>query len=453
MHRRPRVLAGGPATSGADVGRDFGWLWTAFAASTAGTWLALDAFPLIAILVLNSDVSQVSLLTAAGLAVGALIAVPLGPWMEFRRKRPVMVTMDLLRVVVLLSIPAAYALGALTFTHLVLVSIVVAAADITFTAAAGACLKALVRPEDLLRASGRFESTTWTATALGPPTGGAAIGLFGPLTTVVADATSYVLSAFAIRAIAKPEPTPAPRPAARPGPGATFEGWRYILTHSHLRPLFLNTTLVNGLIMATAPLLAVLLLRDLGLTPWQYGLAFGVPCLGGLLGSRLSRPLTARVGKHRVMLVVGTLRVCWPPLLAFVPGGFAGLFYVMLIEFGLITCMGIFNPVFAAHRLEQTPMSHVARTLSAWSVTSKATIAVMTALWGVLATHIGLRPAIGTAGALILLAPLFLTHLPTAATPAGLPDGAPDTGLSDAAVSAGPGEASLTGSVDAESQR
>jgi hypothetical protein len=77
--------------------RDFGWLWAAFAFSTAGTWLAFDAFPLIAILVLHAGPAAVSALAAAGMAVGALVAVPLGPWVEFRRKRPVMVGMDLLR--------------------------------------------------------------------------------------------------------------------------------------------------------------------------------------------------------------------------------------------------------------------------------------------------------------------------------------------------------------------
>lgn len=59
-------------------------------------------------------------------------------------------------------------------------SVVVAAADIIFGAAVGACLKALVRPEDLLVENGRFEATTWTATVLGPPLGGTAIGLSAP---------------------------------------------------------------------------------------------------------------------------------------------------------------------------------------------------------------------------------------------------------------------------------
>src|SRR3954454_443077 len=95
------------------LGRQFEWLWAAYAVSTLGTWLAFDAFPLIAILVLDAGPAQVSVLAAAGLAVAALAAVPLGPWVERRRKRPVMIAMDGLRCAALLSVPIAYAVGGL----------------------------------------------------------------------------------------------------------------------------------------------------------------------------------------------------------------------------------------------------------------------------------------------------------------------------------------------------
>jgi MFS family permease len=175
------------------LGRRFGWLWTSYAISTVGTWLAFDAFPLIAILVLHASPAKVSALAATGLAVGALLAVPLGPWVEFRRKQPVMIAMDLIRFAALLSVPVAFALGVLSFAHLLIVSVTLAAANIAFRAASGAFLKTVVSPENLLIANGRFESTTWTATALGPPLGGAAIGLLGPVTTVVADSESAIL--------------------------------------------------------------------------------------------------------------------------------------------------------------------------------------------------------------------------------------------------------------------
>ncbi|MER6522198.1 MFS transporter [Streptomyces sp. NPDC001553] len=396
--------------AGRSLGRPFGWLWAAYAISTLGTWLAFDAFPLIAILVLHAGPTEVSLLAAAGLAVGAALALPLGPWLEFRRKRPVMVAMDLVRFTALLSVPAAFALGRLGFPQLLVVAIVVGAADIAFTAAAGACLKALVRPDDLLVANGRFESTTWTATMLGPPLGGAAIAAFGPVVTVVANAISYLLSAAGIRAMSGPEPRPAPAGQAPPRSrvGDLFEGWRYILTDSALRPLFLNTVLVSGLIMATSPLLAVLMLGRLGFAPWQYALAFAVPCVGGLIGSRLAPRLVARFGRHRVMRTAGTLRACWSLGTAFVGPGAAGLVFLMCVEFGLITCMGVFNPVFATYRLERTPADRVVRTLAAWSVTGKATVALLTALWGLLAAVTGPRTAIVIAGLLMLATPLLL---------------------------------------------
>ncbi len=391
------------------LGRQFGWLWAAYTVSSLGTWLAFDAFPLIAILVLDAGTTEVSVLAAAGLAVAAVVAVPLGPWVEFRRKRQVMVSMDLVRFAALMSIPAAFALGWLGFAQLLVVAVVVGAADIAFTAAGGACLKALVRPEDLLVANGRFESTTWTATVLGPPLGGAAIGLFGPVMTVLANAVSYLLSAVGIRAIGGREPRPALTEAPpRLRAGDLLDGWRYILTDSALRPLFVNTILVNGLVMATSPLLAVLMLGRLGFAPWQYGLAFAVPCLGGLIGSRLASRLVARFGRHRVMLTAGALRACWLLGLAFIGPGTAGLVLVMAVEFGMITCMGVFNPVFATYRLERTPADRVARTLCAWSVSSKAGIAALTALWGLLAGVTSLRTAIAVAGLVLMTTPFLL---------------------------------------------
>ncbi|MFF3837907.1 MFS transporter [Streptomyces sp. NPDC001930] len=401
---------------GVSLGRDFGWLWAAYAAGTLGTWVAFNAFPLLAITVLHKGSAEVAALAAVGAAVGAAVALPLGPWVEFRRKRPVMVAMDLVRCAAMLSVAAAYALDRLGFGQLLVVSVVVAAADITFGAASGACLKVLVPAEGRLVAQARLESTTWTATVLGPPIGGALVTLAGPVATVLVDALSYLLSAAGIRAIKGREPRPASREGSGMRAGDLLEGWRHILAQPVLRPLFLNSVLVNGLIMATAPLLAVLMLGPLGFAPWQYGLAFAVPCIGGLVGSRLSRPLVARYGRHRVLRTSGVLRACWPVGLVFVHPGVTGLVLVMAVELALITCAAVFTPVLAAHRLDLTPTDRVARTLTAWSVTAKASLAALTALWGLLAAAVGPRAAIGLAGVLLLATPLLLPREEARAT-------------------------------------
>ncbi|MET8993607.1 MFS transporter [Amycolatopsis sp. NPDC004169] len=391
---------------GRSLGPRFRWLWSAYAVSAFGTWLGFGAFPMLAILVLHSGPAAVSALAAVGPAVGALVAVPLGPWVDRRRKQPVMVAMDLVRFGSLVSVPAGYGLGVLSFAQLLAVSVVVAAADITFTSASGAFLKGLVPPEDLLVANGRFESTNWTATALGPPLGGAAFALFGPVTSVVANAVSFLLSALGIRAIGGDEPRP--RSATRLRPRDLADGWRFLLAHRGLRPLLFNAMVFNGLVMGTEPLLAVLMLNQLGFPPWQYGLAFAVPCLGGLAGSRLTPRLVAKFGRHPVLITAGAIRALWLPALAFIPAGTGGLVYVMVVEFGLIASCSVFNPVLATYRLEQLPADRIARTLSAWSVSTKASIATLTALWGLLASLAGPRWAIGIAGVLVLATPLLL---------------------------------------------
>ena len=339
--------------------------------------------------------------------MGAVVAVPLGPWVEFRRKRPVMVAMDLVRCAALLSVPAAFALGLLSFAQLVVVAVVVGAADIAFRAASGACLKALVAPEDLLAANGRLrvddvdgDRARTAARRRRDRAARAGDDRRGRCRQLPALGAG-------IRSIRGADPRPARAEARRLRPGDLLDGWRHILGHPALRPLFFNTVLVNGLILATAPLVAVLMLGQLGFEPWQYGLAFGAPCVGGLVGSRLSPRLVERFGRDAVMRTAGTLRACWSIGLAFVRPGALGLALVLVVQLGLVTCVGVFNPVFATFRLEQTPSDRVARTLSAWSVTSSLTVAALTALWGMLAAA-GPRAAIGAAGVLMLATPLLL---------------------------------------------
>jgi MFS family permease len=164
--------------------------------------------------------------------------------------------------------------------------------------------------------------------------------------------------------------------------------------------------------MATEPLLAVLMLGQYGFPPWQYGLAFAVPCVGGLIGSRLARRVVARHGQHRVLRTVGTLRAVWLIGLAFVGPGLTGLLTVIAVEFAIIISMSLFNPVMATYRLEHTPRERTARTLSAWSISSSLSIAALSALGGLLAAATSPRTAITVAGLLILLSPLLLPRRP-----------------------------------------
>ncbi|MBV8932938.1 MAG: MFS transporter, partial [Kutzneria sp.] len=122
-----------------------------------------------------------------------------------------------------------------------------------------------------------------------------------------------------------------------------------------------------------------------------------------------------RYGRHQVMIVFGWLRSFFPLGLAFTQPGVPGLLTVIIVEGLLITCMGIFNPIYATERLQRTPVHHAAQILSAWSISSKLAQATLMVIWGVLATLTSPLTAITISGVLLLATPLLLpkrTHMP-----------------------------------------
>jgi MFS family permease len=92
----------------------------------------------------------------------------------------------------------------------------------------------------------------------------------------------------------------------------------------------------------------------------------------------------------------------------------------MAVEFAIIISMSLYNPVLAAYRLEHTPEHRTARTLSAWSIGQQASIAVCTALGGVLAGATSPRTALTIVGLLILTSPLLLPRRQGPGVVAGL---------------------------------
>ena len=167
---------------------DFQRLWAGSAISQLGSAVGMVALPVIAVTVVEASTSQVALLAALTAITTALLAFPLGSHVEFRRKRPVMITADIVRFACLASVPIAAFLHALTFVQLCVIAVVNASCQIAFAAAAQAHLKALVSAERLIDANSRLESTRWLSVSVGPSIAGVLIGFLTAVGSLVADA-------------------------------------------------------------------------------------------------------------------------------------------------------------------------------------------------------------------------------------------------------------------------
>ncbi|WP_063059982.1 MFS transporter [Nocardia sienata] len=391
----------GPAGSRPDTaGRlppDFYRLWGAFTAGQLGSAIGAGALPLAAILLVGASDLQVSLIAAYAGVAAAAIVLPLGPFLEFRRKRPVMAAVGITACAALISVPIAARFGVLTYAHLCVTAAVQTLCAVVFNAARDAHLKSFVPQQHRVRAGSRLETTFWTATTLGGPVGGLLVTVFGTTTTLIVDSLGHLVSALGIRRLRTPETPPAQRKSSRLTTAGIRAGWTYLFAHPTLHRLFWNAMLFGGSLVLISPLLALLMLRELGFPPWQYGLALGVPGLGGLFGSWCAPRLVARFGAHAVLLGSGTLRTCWPGLLVLAGRGPFGLAVILVAETLLLFCAGVFNPVFAAYRMNHTADDHMVRVGTAWSISARCVQPAFIALGGVLAAVIGVRAAIGVA--------------------------------------------------------
>ena len=394
----------GTVTPRADLRR----LWAGFAVSELGSAVGSGALPLIAILALHASQWQVSLLAAVAGIASAAVVVPLGPFVEFHRKRPVMIGADLLRFAALGSLPVAAACHALTYPQLCLVAVAHTGATIVFTAASTAHLKTLVPVADRAAANSRFATTAWTATTVGPPIGGQLVSVLGATAAVAVDAVSFLASAVSIRRLRGPEPPPPPPGGNRRRGGEVLAGWRYITHHSGLHRLFWNAMLFGGSLTAASPLMAVFMLRDLGLHPWQYGLALGLPGLGGIAGSLAVTSLARRYGSRPVLLASGVARSLWLGLVPLAPHGTGGLVLITVSDTLLLACAGVFNPTFVTYRMDATSDAHMARVNAAWAVSSKSVQPLFIAAAGLLATATSVRTALAVAALTLAASALLL---------------------------------------------
>ncbi len=112
--------------------------------SLLGDQVSLIALPLTAVLVLHASPAQMGALTTAYLVPNLILSLHAGVWVDRRgRRRQTMLAADLVRALLTLSIPIAYGLGRLTWTHLYVVAFLLGSASVFFQVAFGGFFSSL----------------------------------------------------------------------------------------------------------------------------------------------------------------------------------------------------------------------------------------------------------------------------------------------------------------------
>jgi hypothetical protein len=176
----------------------FRTFWIGQTLSQFGDRISELALPLIAVLVLDAGAAQVGLLTAAVWAPN-LVSIFVGSWVDQRRaKRPLLIVADLLRGVVLATIPVAYLLDALTLGHLYVAALLAGLGQVLFSTAYMPFFVALVARDRYLDANAKLSASRSASFIAGPAVGGALVQALTAPGAILVDALTFLVSAVQI---------------------------------------------------------------------------------------------------------------------------------------------------------------------------------------------------------------------------------------------------------------
>ncbi|GII75757.1 MFS transporter [Sphaerisporangium rufum] len=284
--------------------RRFRRFWAGQSISQFGDRITELALPLIAVATLHASADQVAWLTAL-IWTPNLLAIVLGAWVDRRaRKRALMVLADLVRAAVLLSVPVAYVMGAVTLGQLYAVALLTGAAGVLFNTAYPPFFTRLVPRSSYVDANSKLSASRSVSYVAGPAIGGALVQLVTAPVALVVDALTFLASAVLVGRVSVDETPAAHDPAAATLLRRAREGLVFVIRHPVLRAGLGCAATVNFFtFVAGSGLIVLFASRNLGLDAGVIGLAFGIGATGSLLGAVLAPRVSRRIGVGRSIVV------------------------------------------------------------------------------------------------------------------------------------------------------
>lgn len=366
-------------------------LTAAGAVSAIGGRVSRLALPILA-LGLTGSPAVAGLLAAAQQLPYLLFSLPAGVWVDRADRRRVLVACDLISCALLLSVPLAHALGALSVAQLFAVVFLKGICAVLFAVAELAALPSVVARAQLAPARAVSQGVESAAEVLGPSLGGLVIGLggggvAGAALAYLVDGVSYLASGLAILGVRRPLQAEG-RPAAGGLWAALREGMAFLWRSGPLRFLMLLTASVNCL-QAPLYLLTVLVAQDrLGLSAPQLGLVFGAAGGAAVLGAALAPALYRRLPLRAIL--AGSI-LTW-----------AGAIVTLALAEGVVPlaaawvlihlCWPAYDVAVVTERLAATPDQLHGRVISAFRTVSYGSEPLGAALGGLLVASAGAAP-------------------------------------------------------------
>ena len=390
--------------------------WAGQTISVFGSAITGLALPLTAVSILNATPGQMGLLSAAATLPFLLVGLFAGVWVDRSRCRPILISADAARALLVGSIPLAMALGFLRIELLYVVEFLAGVASVFFDISYQSFLPNLVGREHLVEGNSKMEVSSSAAASAGPGLAGVLIRVLGAPFAIALDAVSFVISAASLAWIHTPEPQP-PAPAERPGVRREIIEGLHVVFDNRLLWHIAGCTGTSNLFSSMVGAVFVLYLsRQLGLTPETLGLIFAAGAPGFLIGALIAQRWAERLGVGPAIITSAILTSLAALLVPFARGPLPVLVGILMIS-GFLVGIGnvVYNVTQVSLRQAITPGRLLGRMNASMRFLVWGTLPLGSLIGGALGQTIGVHQAIivGAAGGLLSILWVLFSPLRT----------------------------------------
>ncbi len=285
---------------------DFMKLWAGQTVSELGSVVTRTAVPLVALLVLGAGPLEMALLVVSASLAVLLVGFFAGAWVDRLRRRPLLISADAIRAVLLFTIPAAYLAGTLRIEQLYVVVFLEGCLGALFDAAYPAYVPSLIGVDRVVEGNSKLATSSSLAEIGGPGLAGGLVQLIGAPFAILVDAFSFVVSAISLILIRSPEPPRPTRTLPTPMRREIVEGLQLVRRHPILVPLTLRSVIAHVAGSFYGVLYTIYLIQDLHLDPFLLGVVVSAGGVGSLVGSFFAARVIARFGLGPALIGTAT---------------------------------------------------------------------------------------------------------------------------------------------------
>jgi MFS transporter, DHA3 family, macrolide efflux protein len=352
--------------------RNFRLLWSSQAVSQIGDGLTKVAL-LWFVYQLTGSALKMTIIGLLQTIPPLLLSPIIGVYLDRLPKKPVMVTLDIIRAVLIALIPILFLFDALSLEVLFVLVFFTAIFSTAFGPALAASLPLLVKPSELMPANSLLQTTTNLGMLIGPAICGMLIAWLGTENVLYVNAVTFLLSAMFLFPIKGRLLTPDPG-VAKAAPKMTEDllvGMRFVFQEKPvLRSLLLTTVFFTLGASAFVYVLPLFVNDYLDADPLWLGWLWSSMGAGMLITS-FCLSMVKNLGKNARFLLIGFSLVVGGSALQFLAHAHSIMWGFILVTI-IGACTAAFTPIAWSIIQESTPNHLMGRVFTLINTASMA---------------------------------------------------------------------------------